>query len=86
MSHTLSRISIRFSASTGLRGGEPLGDCSARNAAETTKGINCASTPNFVSSSKKVGVKSGGGLSSSVDYISDSGGRGLTQRGLSSIV
>jgi len=56
---TLSRISIRFSASAGLSGGEPLGDCSARNVVETMKGISCGSTPSFARSSGEIGGKSG---------------------------
>ena len=59
--HTLSRISIRFTASAGVSGGEPLGDCSARNVVETMKGISCASTPSFARSSGAIGGKSGGG-------------------------
>ena len=57
---TLSRISIRFSASTGVSGGDPLGDCSARKVVETMKGISCASTPSFARSSGAIGGKSGG--------------------------
>ena len=62
----MSRISTRFSASAGLIGGEPFGDCSARNAVETTKGISRDSTPNLTRSSAAIGGKSGERLSSSV--------------------
>ena len=69
--HTLSRISISFSAPALLSGGEPLGDCSARNIVEMMKGISCASTPSFARSSGAIGGKSGEGLSSSVGYAPD---------------
>jgi len=57
-SHTLSRISTRVPASAGLRGGEPLGDCSARRVVDTMKGISCDATPSFVRSSGVIGGKS----------------------------
>ena len=50
--HTLSRISIRFSASVRLM---PSGDCSTCNVADTTDGISCASTPSFARSSEAMG-------------------------------
>ena len=50
--HTLSRISIRFSASVRLM---PSDDCSTCNAADTTDGITCASTPSFARSSEAMG-------------------------------
>ena len=71
--HTSSRISISFSASALLSGGQPLGDCSARNVVEMMKGISCASTPSFARSSGAIGGKSGEGLSSSVGYARDDG-------------
>jgi hypothetical protein len=70
---TLSRISTRFSASAGLSGGEPLGDCSARNVVETMKGMSWDSTPSFTRSSGAMGGKSGSGVSS-VGQARDRGG------------
>ena len=61
----MSSISTRLSASTGLSGGKPLGDCSARNVVETMKGMSCDSTPSFVRSSA-IGGNSGEGPSLSV--------------------
>ena len=55
----MSRISTRFFASAGLRGGEPLGDCSARRVVDTMKGISWDSTPSFTRSSGEIGGKSG---------------------------
>ena len=56
----MSRISTRFSASAGLREGEPFDDCSTRNVVETMKGISCDSTPSFTRSSVAIGGKSCG--------------------------
>ena len=64
----MSRISTGSSASAGVSGGEPFGDCSARNVVETTKGISRGSTPNFARSSAAIGGKSCEGLSSSVGH------------------
>ena len=61
----MSRISIRFSASLGLSGGGPFGDCSAHNVAETMKGINRDSTPSFTRSSGAMGGKPRKDISSS---------------------
>ena len=60
--HTLSRISARFSASTGVSEGEPLGDCSARKVVEIMKGMSCAPTPSFARSSGAIGGRSGEGV------------------------
>ena len=73
MDHTLSRVSISFSASALLSGGEPLGDCSARNIAETIEGISCGSTPSFARSSEAIGGNSDEGRSASVGYAHDDG-------------
>ena len=66
--HTLSRISIRFSASVRLI---PSGDCSTRNVIATTKGICCASTPSSARSSGAMGRDSGESLLVSGPYRDD---------------
>ena len=63
---TLSRISTRLSTSARLNGGKLFGACSARDTMETTKGINCDSTPSLTRSSGAMGGKSGEGLASLV--------------------
>ena len=62
---------MRFSASTGLSGGEPLGECSTHDAAETMEGMNCASIPSFARSSGKMGRKSGEGPNFTDDGTGD---------------
>ena len=66
--HTLSRISTRFTASTGVSGGGPFGDCSARSIVEMVKGISCVLTPSLVRSSGVIGGKSDEDLSPSVHH------------------
>ena len=75
MDHTLSRSSIKFTASVRVSGGEPLGDSSARNTVEMMKCISCASTPSFARSSGAIGGNSGEGLSLSVGYARNDGVR-----------
>ena len=66
--HTLSRISIRFSASVILI---PSADCSTRNVIATTKGICCASTSSFARSSEAMERDSGESLLVSGPYRDD---------------
>ena len=73
MGCTLSRISTRLSASTEVSGGEPLGDCSARNVVETMNGMSWASTPSLARSSGGMEEKSGEGFSSSAGQTRDRG-------------
>ena len=56
---TLSRISIRLSASAGLSGGEPFDDCSTRNIVEIMKGMSRDSTPSLARSLGTTGGRSG---------------------------
>ena len=58
---TLSRVSTRFSTSTGLSGGTTVGDCSACSSVEIMKGISCDSTPSFARSEGVMGGGSGEG-------------------------
>ena len=60
--NTLSRISIRFTASVRLRGGGPLDACSTRDVAEVMKGMCCDSTLSSTKSSEVMGSESGGGF------------------------